>query len=446
MSEHRSEEERVAAKQEAKEKFQSVLFSLLPDEGESTLESLSERTGQTEDEVGKVLSRLSDLGHIEVSDGNYTLKPEIEKDISMLRAMERDSARRKKFDKYRANPYYEAAIEPGSKFDKNQVEAEAGEFQFVRDVSPHERAFCFQNRVYHVWREGPKADEVFLTVDKKLESDVAIVSSDEFLQTIGAYLQEISEGRSGQDLAHLQQYILGTCYGDDSKLGWEQARFYDLNGQGDQINEIMTQMLEKGMSQYLSDFAKEQGIDLPTYKLNFQERDVIPLYYDGLTQNDIRENRWDKEETPIVLKHGTYSHILSNFVQMRGLAARDYYQSFGINKYYGGEGQGKGSYTPHDVSFWYREDGEPIVSGGHGSQRAYDYPMMIGISQEKADKLKLHLGTMDLQMEATVRNFVPAGLISHIFVPSFKVEEIQQLFEQNGIDDIQVLSLRQPEN
>ena len=37
MSEHRSEEERAAAKQEAKEKFQSVLFSLLPDEGVKTL-------------------------------------------------------------------------------------------------------------------------------------------------------------------------------------------------------------------------------------------------------------------------------------------------------------------------------------------------------------------------------------------------------------------------
>lgn len=432
MSEQRSEEERAAAKQEAKKKFQSVLFSLLPDEGVSTLESLSEKTGQTEDDVSKVLSRLSDLGHIEVSDGKYTLKPETEKDISMLRAMERDSARRKKFDKYQSNPDYEAEVEPGSKININQVEAEAGEFQFVRDVSPHERAFCFQNRVYHVWREGPRADEVFLAIDKTPEDDVETISSDEFLQTLSTYLQEISEGRSSQDLARLQQYILRTCYGDDSRLGWEQARLYDLNGQGELINEIMVQMLEKGMSQYLSDFAQEQEIDLPAYKLNLQEQDVIPLYYDGLTQNDIRENRWDKEETPIVLKHGTYSHILPNFVQMRGLAARDYYQSFGINKYYGGEGQGKGSYTPHDVSFWYTEDGEPIISGGHGSQRAYDYPMMIGISQEKADKLKLHLGTMDLQMEATVRNFVPAELISHVFVPSFKVEEVQQLFEQNG--------------
>ena len=422
--------------------FKAVVLSLVSRDVRTVADVIA-ATDLPSDLVQAVLADLIQREKITLDGDRLLLDQEFEKKVSIIRTIENDQRRRAKFDKYSSNPEYQTELVAGEKFDSTQVESEAGEFNFVRNLSPHEKAYCFQNKVYMVWREGVREDEVFLTKNKIPESEVATTSFDTFTQTILKYLQELSEDPAEKKLPDLQKYILNTCYGVDSLMGWEEARSYDLSGDGEQINTFMQQMMLKGLRQFLLELAAENNIQMSdAYPLNFQSREVIPLYYDGLTYNDLRENIWDATQGEILLTHGSFSHVLSNLIQMNGLAARNYYQKFGINKYYGGEGQGTSSYTPDDVSFWFHENGSPVVSGGHGSQRAYDFPITFGIEKQKAEQLKLRLGTMDLHNEVVVRNFVPLSLITRLFVPSFKVEEVQELFKQNKIASIKVLPLR----
>lgn len=422
------------------DELKKILFTLLSEGNSVSLEKIAAQTAIPNEVVGEILSKLENKGKIKQENGRFSLTPEIEHQVSMLFAMEQEQAKRKKFEKYNINLTHQAEIETGKPFDLKQLEQESGSFQFIRSVSPHEEAYCFEKKVYFVWKEGPRSGESYYQVDKFNESNVQIVTPSEFFDTVKNFVFDIAQNKSRTALAELHTYVLSIFYGKDSLLGWDQARFYDLFGEGEAINQLMVAMLAKGLPQFLADYAKSQGIEVHSWQLNFQERDTYPLYYDGLDHIGLRGNYWDGDP-PIMLVHGTYSHILPNLIQMRGLSARDYYQSFGIKKYYGGEGQGEGSYMPHDVSFWFHEDGQPIISGGYGSQRAYDYPMQIGLAKDKAEQLQLRLGTMN--NELVVPNYVPFNFITHIFVPSFKIEEVSSLLTQNNITHVKVLPLRQ---
>jgi hypothetical protein len=421
----------------------NVIFALLPDTNAHTIEEISIKTGYPTEVVSEVLSHLEQLGNITVAGSLFTLTENARRSASMLQASERNIARLEKFAKYRNNPQHSAHIESGIKFDPEQVEAAAGAFQFTRTMSPHEQAYCFEHKVYFVWQEGPRIGEVFLTIDKINETEIETTSPDEFLETIISYLLKLAQKSSDEELIRLHRYVLTTCYGNVSVMGWEKARFYDLLGHGEQINELMVQMLNKSLDEFLQELAQEKGIDIPLYRFNFQDRGVYSLYYDGREPTEEKMNVWDPTKGEIMLTHGTYSHILPNLIQMRGLASRNYYQSLGIKKYYGGESQGSSSYTPNDISFSFHENGQPIIHGGYGSQRAYDFPMSVAIAKDKAEQLSLTLGSMDLQEELVVRDYVPIEFITHIFVPSFKIDDVKEMFRQNQITNVQVLPLRQ---
>ena len=169
--------------------FKAVVLSLVSRDVRTVADVIA-ATDLPSDLVQAVLADLIQREKITLDGDRLLLDQEFEKKVSIIRTIENDQRRRAKFDKYSSNPEYQTELVAGEKFDSTQVESEAGEFNFVRNLSPHEKAYCFQNKVYMVWREGVREDEVFLTKNKIPESEVAATSFDTFTQTILKYLQK----------------------------------------------------------------------------------------------------------------------------------------------------------------------------------------------------------------------------------------------------------------
>lgn len=143
-------------------------------------------------------------------------------------------------------------------------------------------------------------------------------------------------------------------------------------------------------------------------------------------------HNYPEPQRDLKLRHGTSSTALNGIVQLRGPAARKYFESLGLVKRYGGERGGSfTSYTGNVLSFSSLEQPE-IVGGVYGQMKTFDYPMTFGISEENASHLRQWHGSMN--EEVTVRDYVPMRFVDQVFVPDFMVDEVRAIFAFNQIN------------
>lgn len=357
-------------------------------------------------------------------------------------------------------------LQIGKSFDAETARECFGNSE-VSVISPYETLHSFKNVGFIVWTEGPKTGEIYRIV-KHTEKESFENSS--FIEEIECTVKEMliqaaelqrkfntfipKEDAGGQRyevarekrkiIAEILYFLYKVYYDPQNNKGIEAVV---LTGSGDTKKNCqgwIEKINEKGAKGYLKELAKELSLDvyLDGSEDNEQRLMINRFFYD---MDDTYDNNYVSED-PILLTHATWSHSLTNVIQMGGLAAKNYFESKGIKKRFGGEGGWIGSYTPDDVSFRIAEKDQAHIAGGWGPKRGFDYPMVYAVSKSKAVELvnsgiNLQAGTM--QTEKTVRDFVDLKYISHIFVPNFKIEEVNEILRAHGHGHIQVLPLGQ---
>lgn len=431
------------------EQFARILHFFAEHQGRSTIEEIVAATGIELETVQNLIHKLLSKEAITIDEGAIKLGEALLDDAHHAANLRRRTLQRAKFEKHAQNPIYQAEITHTQVFNPAE-HTEYGKFKFKRTLSPFEVAYCFESYAVIVWDEGPRLGEVARVI--ALPSEVNSTSYAEFSASLTTLLSEILElhpdPKSFARRIELQAQALllfeNTYHSRGKYIGWEIIRLMDTPD-AVAIHEMLLHIYTTGLTAFLKEYAENR--DLNRSK-SFYERDVLAFgntvvsaTLDKLFYGSDKPPQWEGES--IILKHRTNSHILLNVIQLGGLASLDYANSQGLNKYSGGEKGGRYSYTPSLLSFWYSEDGKPILSGGYGSYHGLEYPMMWGIGEENAEQLNLSLGSMANQQEVTVPGLVPFRLIDYLFVPDFKVEEVREVLHFHGIDNIKVRAFNQ---
>jgi hypothetical protein len=384
------------------------------------------------------------------------------------------------------NPKEQVSKEPfsiGGKFELSSIPE--NEPVITIKLSGYETAYTYKGHSYIVWGEGPKAGSIYRIIDAPTEEQVASLPKvDEIKQNIIDKLKDANTLRAEDNSLHwdearlildnLYVYLHQLYYGDKDTIGLEKAQLFDLEGEGEKYFHFLQKINPPGKGKeefvkdqrgvltnpdkilscndYLEELAGNNDFsNLFPYSIfiniDTSNRSIYRYFY-GESNND--NNKYQDSNDPLHLIHCSYGNILPSVVELGGLAARSHYEKIGIQKRGGGERGGTFSYAPDYVSFWDYSDeslqkylkGVPM-DRNWGNKKGFEHPMVFGISKNHKEGMELKPGTMSL--ETVVKDFVPFEHISHVFVPGFKVTEVDQILQAHGYGYVNVLSLDKDE-
>ncbi|MFH1995563.1 MAG: hypothetical protein ABIJ27_01040, partial [Candidatus Omnitrophota bacterium] len=369
-----------------------------------------------------------------------------------------------------------------------------------------EEAVTYDNKVYVIWKAGDRTGRIYRIIDRPSPEELSTIPSvkdiedaiDGYLKTMDTYQAEADEwfGRVGalekeaRDIGDEISYAkYSTAPGAEEKkkaleekkasivAPWEKAReefsvranICEKNRveammllrrlyQGNQaaigletaqyfipeIFDLVQNIQSLGVMEWLEERAKMRypRAKINVFIVNIHLPEVTEYYYGS---DFVQDNRYRDTKNPVVLTHGTYSNILPDVINLGGIASVDYFHAKGLTKKTG-ESHFGGGYTGHAVSFKHYPDGNAFISGGWGSQKGFELPILFGISRTKAEELTTHNGTMGGEKvvrakEGEPGGFVPLKNFSHIFVPFFAVRSTSETLQAHGYGNIKVMPL-----
>ncbi len=339
-------------------------------------------------------------------------------------------------------------------FDRDVALKWYGPLAFERKISPYEKVFSFYDKAFLVWTEGPKAGRIYRIVSRPPQSRLSkLLTMKKIVGAIDKRLAELAK----IDALKSKQYVLDAmknaelCLylrqlydGNIQTIGLKEAQLFDGKGQ---YAAFLEGVQKKGLKSWLEERARSLGYkDVRTGDGGMGdvgEQKLLFPYYFGAAKHDAR--LYFDPKDPIELVHKTYSNVLTNIIQMDALASKDYFEKMGIKKRFGGERGGQESKTPHYVSFWPVSTTPAFFYGSYCHEYSwmkgigFELPMELGITRSKARTLGLRAGS--LEGEEVVPRSVALKDITHIFVPSFAIAEVQEILRDHGYATIKVAPL-----
>ncbi len=354
---------------------------------------------------------------------------------------------------YRPNYILPDDLKMGDYFDEDRIDQKEVHSRRVLKWREHEVIIC-GDKTFVVWKRGPRKGKIYKILDNPADVAVKGLSSKfrEILKTIDGYIRRMEDSfdreegdNQAQAWKEAHVYLRKMDRGNKDFIGFRTGRYYN-----DEIYSFMEDVEKGGINNWLSRRAELLGyVDSEIYTNNIRRNEKVLDFYAGAPANS-REPYVDADD-PVVLTHYTYDVVLSDVIQLRGLGSANHIASYGI-KLKSGERAG---YSPDRVSFFYYSGGQVSAELGFGQPKAFELPMIFGVSKSKEESFQYTYDSADeyteyldmdqsvagIQNEKGVNKFVPLEDITHVFVPYFIVAETTGIFKEQGCHHIKVLPL-----
>ena len=358
----------------------------------------------------------------------------------------------------------------GDIFEKSKVAATLLE---QRKINSYQELFSYRTRSFCVWSRGPKKGKIYRIIEHKsnnfpwyknvilridsylMKIDKSNILRDKFkLNSKGWNEQHILSLKNKSKLVvflhalyHGTDKITGICELEKSLLrggyhSWGRTNRIKLH-------ELVESISKTGFLEWIKLYAGEKGInytfmDSPKEKKGLfggltkthqrkldLTRGLEDIYFFGTMDNDARTR-------PVVYTHSSLSHILPQVLQLGGLASLSYAEKKGIIKEKGGELGDSLSKTPQFLSFWEEESQKSYIFQ-YSKSFAFEYPIVFGLNKSSRGFFRYNYAMGD--EVACNGDFLGLNEIEYIYVPEFKVVEIEAILRSHGYRAIKVLPL-----